>query len=105
MSFTLYTPPEMSAQLADRVRQDRLARGWTQAGLAARSGIPIATYRLFEQTGQISLERLIAISSALSRSAEWSTLFKPRAAQSLDDIDPPRPTRKRGRRSTPSTSR
>lgn len=105
MSLTLYTPAEMSAQLAKRVRRDRLSRGWTQAGLAARSGIPLATYRLFEQTGQISLERLIAISSALSRSAEWSTLFKPRAAQSLDELDPARPTRQRGRRFTRSTGR
>lgn len=105
MALTLYTPSEMSAQLAERVRQDRLARGWTQAGLAARSGIPLATYRLFEQTGQISLERLIAISGALSRSAEWSTLFKPRAAQSLDELDPTRPTRQRGRRSTRNSGR
>lgn len=105
MALILYTPAETSAQIAERVRQDRLARGWTQAELAARSGIPIATYRLFEQTGQISLERLIAISGALSRSAEWGTLFKPRTAQSLDDIDPPRPTRQRGRRSTKSAGR
>ena len=105
MLFILYTPSETATQIAQRVRHDRLSRGWTQAGLAARSGIPLATYRLFEQTGQISLERLIAISGALSRSAEWSTLFKPRTAQSLDDIDPPRPTRQRGRRSTRSSGR
>lgn len=98
MSLILYSPSEHAAQIAERVRLDRIARGWTQAQLAARAGMPIATYRLFEQTGQISLERLIAVSSALGRSAEWIAVFAPRAAQSLDDVDRSRPTRQRGRR-------
>ncbi len=100
MSLTLYTPAESAVHIAERVRQDRLARGWTQAQLAVRSGIPLATYRLFERTGQISLQRIIAISNALSRSAEWDVVFAPRAAQSLDDIDRARPQRQRGRRRT-----
>lgn len=105
MSLILYTPVEAAAQIAERVRQDRLARGWTQAQLAARAGIPLATYRIFEQTGQVSLERLVAISSALGRSEEWSTLFRPRVAQSLDDVNPARPMRQRGRRSTQKKTR
>ena len=98
MSFTLYTPAELAAQLAARVRQTRLARGWTQANLADRTGIPLPTYRLFERTGKVSLERLIAVTSALGRAAEWELLLQPQARRSLDEIERTRPSRRRGRR-------
>lgn len=98
MSLSLYTPSEMAAQIAGRVRLERLARGWTQAELAARSAVALPTYRLFERTGQISLERLISISITLTRHAEWSSIFRPRPYQSLDDVDPPGPRRQRGTR-------
>ncbi len=98
MSLSLYTPSEMAVQIADRVRIERLARGWTQAELAARSGVALATYRLFERKGQISLERLISISITLTRHAEWSSIFRPPPYQSLDDVNPSRPQRQRGSR-------
>lgn len=98
MAFALHTPSEASEQIAGRVRDARLARGWTQAQLAERSGIPLSTYRLFERTGQVSLERLIAVTSALGRMAEWDLLMRPPAPQSLDEIERGRPTRRRGRR-------
>lgn len=98
MTFALHTPSEASEQIAGRVRDARLARGWTQAQLAERSGIPLSTYRLFERTGQVSLERLIAVTSALGRMADWDLVMRPAAPQSLDEIERGRPTRRRGMR-------
>lgn len=95
MSLTLYTNTELAAQLAARIRDARLARGWTQEQLAQRTGIALPTYRLFERTGKVSLERLIAVSVALGRATEWELLFRPQASTSLDEVSA-RPTRRRG---------
>lgn len=98
MSFTLYTPEELAEQIAERVRRARLSRSWTQAELAARSGIALPTYRQFERTGRISLERLIAAMTALGRAADWDFVCRASVATSLDDVDQARPRRRRGLR-------
>lgn len=105
MLFMIQTPRELATQIAERVRGDRLSRRWTQARLAERAGIPLPTYRLFERTGQISLERLLSIASALGRTTEWDGLFRQRVAQSLDELDPAQPVRRRGARSRPRRGR
>lgn len=97
-SVIIHSPLELAVQLAGRVRHARLTRGWTQEQLAARSGIPLPTYRVFERTGQVSLERLIAVTSALGRAADWELVMRPPAPQSLDEIERGRPTRQRGLR-------
>jgi transcriptional regulator with XRE-family HTH domain len=101
MLLALHTPKELAIQIAERVREDRLGQRWTQAQLAQRSGVSLPTYRLFERTGQISLERLLSIASALGRTAEWDGIFRQRVAQSLDELDPARPVRRRGARARP----
>lgn len=98
MPFTVFTPLELSVQLAARVREARLARGWTQSELAQRAGVSLHTYRLFERTGRVSLERLIAVSSALGRAAEWDSLFHQHAPKSLDEVEGASAKRRRGRR-------
>jgi transcriptional regulator with XRE-family HTH domain len=93
----LWSAQEITHALATRVRQLRLERGWTQKELAERAGISSATYQLFEQTGQIALERLVNISIALSRTGEIENLFSPMPIRSVDELAP-KPQRQRGRR-------
>lgn len=100
MSLTLFTPSEVTMQVATRVREARLLRGWTQEVLADRAGVRLPTYRQFERTGRISLARLIAIASALGRVADWEHVFSRSSPRSLDDIDRARPHRSRGMRSS-----
>lgn len=100
MAFILTTPTELALLVAGRVRDERLARGWTQRQIAERVGMPVITYRLFERTGQISLVRLLAVASALGRTAEWDGIFRPGPAASLDELDRRRPMRRRGRRTS-----
>ena len=97
MALLLRTPLEAAADIARRVRAERLGRGWTQPQLAERAGLSVATYRLFERSGKISLHRLLAIVSALGRLGEWDALLRS-APTSLDALDPRRPVRQRGRR-------
>jgi transcriptional regulator with XRE-family HTH domain len=76
----------------------RLGLGLTQSQLAARAGMPLPTYKVFERSGRISLDRMLAVVEVLGRSAEWADLLRPTTPKSLDDVAPARPLRQRGRR-------
>jgi transcriptional regulator with XRE-family HTH domain len=87
MSFSLHTPNEVAHDLADRVRQRRLDRRWTQAELAVRAGVALSTLKLFEHRGHISLERLLRIAAALDSLDLFQKLFEPPAALSLAELE------------------
>jgi len=98
----LITPAKAQAKIAANVRGRRLEMALTQAGLAARSGVPLATLRKFEQQGVISLESLLKILMVVGGLEEVvkATTPAPAAFSSIDDVlnAEGRVTRKRGRR-------
>lgn len=99
LPLELRTPSEIADLLASRVRALRLERGWTQQEIADRSGIALATYRRFERSGRISLERLLKLAVILDAHGSFEDLFALPPARSLSDLeDEDRPSRKRGRR-------
>ena len=91
------TSKDLAQQIADRIRQVRLAHEWSQAEVAARAGVALDTYRLFERTGKISLERLVRVAIALHRSRDFESLLEPAEIRSIDELEVKRPARKRGR--------
>lgn len=94
------TPNEVAQTLAHRVKALRLDRRWTQQEVAGRAGITLATYRRFERTGRIALERLLKVAVVLDALSGFDQLFARSAAQSLAELEQrsERPVRKRGRR-------
>ena len=84
--FNTESPNEKSLQIASRVKARRLELNLTQEGLANRAGIKFATYRRFEQTGEISLRGLLQIGFALNCLDEFNALFAQKQYQSLDDV-------------------
>ena len=100
LPFELQTPGEIVRVLAGRVRSMRLQRGWTQQEVAERAGLTLATYRRFERTGRIALERLVRIAVVLDARAGFDLLFAAPPAQSLAELaERTRPlARQRGRR-------
>ena len=84
--FNISNPSDVAMQIASRVRTRRLELNLTQEGLALRSGVKFATYRRFEQTGEISLRGLLQIGFALNCLDEFSVLFTQKQYQSLDDV-------------------
>jgi transcriptional regulator with XRE-family HTH domain len=100
MPFSVESPREIARTLARRVKVLRLDRGWTQEEAAGRAGLALATYRQFERTGQISLERLLKLAVVLDAAPGFDQLFVRPPARSLAELEKlaERQTRKRGRR-------
>lgn len=100
LPIELQTPRDMARMLARRVKALRLDRGWTQQEIAERAGLTLATYRRFERTGRISLERLLKLAVILDARAGFDQLFIRAPARSLADLEQraERRTRKRGQR-------
>lgn len=99
IAFNISNPNEVALQIAARVKARRLELDLTQEGLAARAGVKFATYRRFEQTGEISLKGLLQVGFALNALHEFDALFTQRQYQTLDDVlNEQSVTRKRGRK-------
>ncbi len=59
--ISLLTPAEALKHIAFLMRQQRLHLNITQANLAEKASVNLATLRKFERTGKISLESFIKI--------------------------------------------
>lgn len=92
-------PADIAKQLATRVKTRRLELNLTQEGLASRAGVKFATYRRFEQTGEISLRGLLQIGFALNCLDDFNALFTQKQYTTLDDVlNEMTGSRKRGKR-------
>ena len=86
IAFNISNPSDIALQIAARVKARRLELDLTQEGLATRAGLKFATYRRFEQTGEISLRGLLQVGFALNALSEFDVLFTRKQYQSLDDV-------------------
>ena len=86
LAFNIDNPNEVALRIASRVKARRLELDLTQDGLATRAGVKFATYRRFEQTGEISLRGLLQIGFALNALSDFDVLFAQKQYQSLDDV-------------------
>ena len=99
LAFNIQTPQSATQQIAARVKARRLELNLTQEGMATRAGLKFATYRRFEQTGEISLKGLLQIGFALNALSDFDALFAQKQYQSLDDVlNEQNVTRKRGKK-------
>lgn len=86
LSLINRTPDSLMTGVAERVKQRRLEKDWTQKMLATKAGISLAFYRRFESSGEISLRSLVMLAFALDMTDEFETLFNRKTYQSIDDI-------------------
>lgn len=99
VAFTISNPSDIALRIAARVKARRLELDLTQEGLAARAGVKFATYRRFEQTGEISLKGLLQVGFALNALTDFDALFAQKQYQTLDDVlNEQSVTRKRGKK-------
>ena len=100
LTFNLQTPHEIQLIFSQRLKRLRLINEWTQAELAERAGITLASLKRFENTGKISWERLLLIALALGRLSELMPLFEEPEIMTLSDIKKLTKKRQRGKRKT-----
>ncbi|MES2996409.1 MAG: helix-turn-helix transcriptional regulator [Verrucomicrobiota bacterium] len=74
-AFDERNPAVLIGRIGVRLRERRLAKGWTQAELAGRAGVAVSTLKLFETAGRGSLQRLAKIAVALDLDGELRGLF------------------------------
>ena len=91
------TPDLLMSGIAQRVKQRRLEKGWTQKMLAAKAGLSLPSYRRFESSGEISVRSLVMLAFALDMIDEFETLFSSKTYQSIDDIVKSEQTKQRKR--------
>jgi transcriptional regulator with XRE-family HTH domain len=75
--FAIRPPALIARELGGRAQQLRILEGWSQQELARRSGVALGTLRRFEQSGAISLARLLMIAAVLRRLDDFGGLFEP----------------------------
>ncbi len=99
VEYSLQTPEQVSVDLASRVRELRLVRGWRQLTLAKRSGVSLGSLRRFEASGKVSLQNLLKLAFALGRLDDFDAVLQPPPAASIAELEAAqdRPARKRGR--------
>ncbi|MEM1084113.1 MAG: helix-turn-helix transcriptional regulator [Verrucomicrobiota bacterium] len=86
--FQQRNPVHLIRQIGQRIRTHRLARGWTQAELAERSGISLSTLKLLEREGKGSLQRLAKVAVILNLDGELRELFaEPPAYSSHEAVE------------------
>ena len=83
LSLINKTPDSLMSGIAQRVKQRRLEKGWTQNMLATKAGVFLASYRRFETSGEISLCSLVMLAFALEMTDEFENLFSRRKFRSV----------------------
>lgn len=86
ISFEQKTSTDIVLEVAKRVRSRRKELGLTQAELAQKAGMTLASYKRFEQKGLIAFQSLAAISIALRCEKDFDALFAAKIYTSIDDV-------------------
>ena len=80
------TPNSVAQAVASRAKQRRIAMQLTQVELAQKAGLPLATYRRFEQKGQITLTGVLQVAFALDCMSDFNALFASQSWATMDDM-------------------
>lgn len=79
-------PALVAREIGRRAQQLRAREGWSQRELARRSGVALGTLRRFEQSGSISLARLLKVAAVLRRLDDFGKVFEAPPFQSIAEL-------------------
>lgn len=75
MNINFATAPELSQEMARRLKAHRMKLGVSQPELAQRAGVALGTVSAFENTGKTTLNTFLRLVMALGLVAELEHLF------------------------------
>ncbi|MFT5999422.1 MAG: transcriptional regulator with XRE-family HTH domain [Neolewinella sp.] len=78
-------PADILLELAEKHTVLRKQQGYSQAGLARRSGVSLGSLRRFEQTGKISLEHLLLLTHVLQRLRDFESVLE--AGEDMKEVE------------------
>ncbi|MEA2119678.1 helix-turn-helix transcriptional regulator [Halovibrio sp. HP20-50] len=96
LTHSLLAPGELAQQVGANAREMRLAKNLSRKTLAQMAGVSESTIKRFESHGQITLDGLVLIATALGATFQIAELFKHDHPISLEEIK--RTGRTRGRK-------
>jgi len=91
------TPNAIMKGIAERLKERRLEKNFTQKAFAKRAGVGYDAYRKFENTGEITLHNLVLCAVILDATDDFSKLFSTKHYQSIDELLERKETKKRQR--------
>lgn len=86
MFDNLKYPKEIAKDVALREKKKRKRRKLTQKELSERAGVSLASFKRFEQTGEISFVSLIKIADILGERESVANLFTSKEYQSIQEV-------------------
>ena len=86
ISFEQKTGYDLTREVAARVRARRKERKLTQAQMAKKAGMSFASYKRFEQTGQIAFLSLCNLAIVLECEDDFEELFSHRQYTSIQEV-------------------
>lgn len=100
--FALLNPEEICLELGRRIRDQRVARNWTQDELCARTGLGRATLHRIETEGSGTFKSWVKLMASLGARGELERLMAdvPRTLDEIERLEQA-VTRKRVRKAKP----
>lgn len=86
IQLTQKTSTEIAKEIAERIKQRRKEKKWTQEEMAKRAGMTYASYKRFERLHEISFDSLIKIAIALNMEKDFDSLFEKKIFLSLAEL-------------------
>ena len=77
---------EILAVITDNEKKLRKQHHMTQKEMAKRAGVSYASFRRFEETGQISFDSFVKIARVLDCDKELTELFTKRHYNSIEEV-------------------
>lgn len=101
MSLIVTSPSDVLAGVRNRFKRRRLALNLTQAGLADRADVTLASLRRFERTGLIAFDSLLKLALVLECLEDFEKVASDErqvlSGVSLDDVLAGKSGRQKGR--------
>ena len=91
------TPDAIMRGIAERVKERRLEKNLTQRAFAKRAGVGYDAYRRFENSGEITLQKLLLCAIILDTTDEFSKLFSTKSYKSIDELLEKKATKRKQR--------
>ncbi len=86
MQSVLLTPSDASELIGGRTRAARRRKGWTQAQLAERAGVSVATVSRLEGQGTAQLTNFLRILTALGHLRDIDAVLATPAARTMNEL-------------------